>query len=80
MAVDEDYKGHRIQASAHRLLDTRQWEPRIRISWIEGKHTESKTPIVIKSFGTRKEAESYGLAFARQWIAGRPFAHSQQKT
>ena len=71
--MEEIYNGHNITASAWRVTDTHEWQPKLMVTWNEAGKEYIKYPNFGRFFSTSREAEEYALAFAKQWIdEGKP--------
>jgi hypothetical protein len=74
--MKENYRGYYIDSTAIRDPDAGNWRPRVAIRWEEQFRIQQvvfEPARFARPFTTDKQAEQYGHAVIRKWVAaGRP--------
>jgi hypothetical protein len=74
--MKENYCGYYINSTAKRVPEGTDWKPCVTIRWEEQFRVQQlvfETSHFARTFATQKEAEKYGHAAIRKWLAaGRP--------
>lgn len=55
-------------APTWQLADSGHWEPRVLVTWSEGKQEQTKSLVFTRAFSTERDAELEGLQMAKKWI------------
>ena len=68
MAIEEDYEGHHITASAVVLVDSGQWQPRFVVTELNEDPTLITPRTIKREFPTQAEAEREAMLFAKNGL------------
>ncbi len=67
--MDENYKGHHVQAQPTLNPDTNRWTPKVTVRWDEyGKTMIHNLYGPIDHSGSKQDAENEAIQMGRKWI------------